>query len=184
VGQSSDEEQNPTVRTTAGFLRPYSGPHTKAHSFSSSVGFAPSATALRLHGVAVLDLHRHQASLDEVPGAELAPGSDALRWDGKPERIRRSLEDLSAGPDDLTLRRKERPIASTADGNTRGALRREPAQERDNRLLGRTAADRRTAVFNRHVEFAADAEAFGQVNPRLDREAGTLNQVAMVPRFE
>src|SRR3984893_18101154 len=57
-------------------------------------------------------------------------------------------------------------------------------QQRDDLALGRRGAHFGAAVLDCHVEFAAHAEASRQINSRLDREAGAIDERAMVVGVE
>src|SRR5229473_994780 len=55
---------------------------------------------------------------------------------------------------------------------------------RNDCVLRGGSADFGAAVFNRHVQFAAYAEAPRKIDSRFDREAGALDQRPMVLGFE
>src|SRR4029077_9860340 len=79
------------------------------------------------------------------------------------------------------------PSRRTAFSNR--ALDRQPSpgearQQRNNLSLRRAATDLSAAFLNRHVELAADPEAPRQIDSRLDRETGALDQPPAVARFE
>src|ERR1700730_901352 len=75
--------------------------------------------------------------------------------------------------------------APVAELSTTGArLTSPPAQQRDDLVLGWRGAYFGAAVLDRHVEFATHAEASRQINSRLDREAGAIDERAMVVGLE
>src|SRR6202158_3862410 len=75
--------------------------------------------------------------------------------------------------------------APVAELSTTGArLTSPPAQQRDDLALGWRGAYFGAAVLDCHVEFATHAEASRQINSRLDREAGAIDERAMVVGLE